>query len=79
MKLAAMDWRVWKGSVVLFAGEFEEKTVSAFRRLTLEKASAQTVASELGLTVAAVYMAKSRVLRRLRELAADLVGEETLA
>lgn len=61
------------------SSEFEEKTVVAFRRLTLEKAAAQTVASELGLTVAAVYMAKSRVLRRLRELAADLVGEETLA
>lgn len=61
------------------SSEFEATTVTAFRRVTLEKAVAQDVASELGLTVAAVYMAKSRVLRRLRELAADLVGEETLA
>lgn len=61
------------------SSEFDEKTVTAFRRVTLEKATAQDVASELAITVAAVYMAKSRVLRRLRELAADLVGEETLA
>lgn len=61
------------------SSEFEEKTVTAFRRVTLEKATGQDVAAELAITVAAVYMAKSRVLRRLRELAADLVGEETLA
>lgn len=60
------------------SSEFEATTVTAFRRVTLGKASAQAVASELGLTPAAVYMAKSRVLRRLRELAMDLVGEETL-
>jgi len=61
------------------SSEFEMTTVTAFRRVTLENATAQEVATELGLTTAAVYMAKSRVLRRLRELAADLVCEETLA
>ena len=34
------------------------------------------VAAELGLTVNAVYITKSRVLRRLREEFAGLIGDE---
>ena len=51
----------------LVAVEFEPATQQAFRRLVLDSCSAQVVASELGISVNAVYIAKSRVLYRLRE------------
>jgi RNA polymerase sigma-70 factor (ECF subfamily) len=53
--------------------EFEPTTVRAFRRLALDGASGAEVAGELGLSVAAVYMAKSRVLQRIRQEAEGLI------
>jgi RNA polymerase sigma-70 factor (ECF subfamily) len=53
--------------------EFEPATLRAFRRLAFDGASGQEVADELGMTVAAVYGAKSRVLQRLREEAQGLL------
>ena len=55
--------------------EFEPTTVRAFRRVALEGASGSEAAGELGLSPAAVYAARSRVLRRLRELAEGLLDE----
>jgi RNA polymerase sigma-70 factor (ECF subfamily) len=55
--------------------EFEPGTVQAFRRVSLDGAGAAEVARELGLSVGAVYTAKSRVLRRLREAAEGLLEE----
>ena len=55
--------------------EFEPPTMRAFRRVALEGASGSEVAGELGLSLAAVYTARSRVLRRLQELAEDLLDE----
>ena len=55
--------------------EFEPTTVRAFRRVALEGASGSEAAGELGLSLAAVYAARSRVLRRLRELAEGLLDE----
>jgi RNA polymerase sigma-70 factor, ECF subfamily len=53
--------------------EFEPSTLQAFRRLALDGASGTEAAGELGLSVAAVYVAKSRVLQRIRELAEGLI------
>jgi RNA polymerase sigma-70 factor, ECF subfamily len=53
--------------------EFETTTLRAFRRLALDGASGSEVAAELGLSVAAVYMAKSRVLQRIRQEAEGLI------
>jgi RNA polymerase sigma-70 factor (ECF subfamily) len=53
--------------------EFEPPTLRAFRRLALDGASGAEVARELGLSVAAAYVAKSRVLRRIRQVAEGLV------
>jgi RNA polymerase sigma-70 factor, ECF subfamily len=50
--------------------EFEPATWQAFRLLTLVGKPTAAVAEELGLTANAVRIAKSRVLRRLREEAA---------
>jgi RNA polymerase sigma-70 factor (ECF subfamily) len=53
--------------------EFEPTTLRAFRRLALEGASGAEVAQELGLSVSAVYVAKSRVLQRIRQEAEGLI------
>jgi RNA polymerase sigma-70 factor (ECF subfamily) len=53
--------------------EFEPKTWQAFRRQVLDEAQPKTVAAELEMTVNAVLIAKSRVLKRLRELARGLI------
>ena len=53
--------------------EFEPATLRAFRRLALDGASGAEAAQELGLSVAAVYMAKSRVLQRIRQEADGLI------
>jgi RNA polymerase sigma-70 factor (ECF subfamily) len=55
--------------------EFEPMTVRAFRRVALEGASSADVAQELGISVGAVYAAKSRVLGRLRQEAEGLIDE----
>jgi RNA polymerase sigma-70 factor (ECF subfamily) len=47
--------------------EFEQQTWQAFWRATVDGWPAADVAAALGLTTNAVYLAKSRVLRRLRE------------
>src|SRR5262245_32747160 len=53
--------------------EFEPATLQAFRRLALDGASGAEAAEELGLSVAAVYVAKSRVLARIRQEAEGLI------
>jgi RNA polymerase sigma-70 factor, ECF subfamily len=57
----------------LVEAEFEPVTLRAFRRLALDGVSGAQAAQELGLSVAAVYMAKSRVLQRIREEAGGLI------
>jgi RNA polymerase sigma-70 factor (ECF subfamily) len=51
----------------LIEPEFEPITWQAFRRYVQDEAPVDVVAAELGLTRNAVYIAKSRVLRRLRQ------------
>jgi RNA polymerase sigma-70 factor (ECF subfamily) len=53
--------------------EFEPITLQAFRRLALDGVSGGEAAQELGLSVAAVYVAKSRVLARIRQEAERLI------
>jgi RNA polymerase sigma-70 factor (ECF subfamily) len=53
--------------------EFEPITLQAFRRLALDGVSGAQTAQELGLSVAAVYVAKSRVLARIRREAEGLI------
>jgi RNA polymerase sigma-70 factor (ECF subfamily) len=53
--------------------EFEPLTLKAFRRLALDGVSGAVAAQELGLSVAAVYVSKSRVLARIRQDAEGLI------
>jgi RNA polymerase sigma factor (sigma-70 family) len=55
-------------------GDFEARTWEMFARFVLDGLSAEEVASETGTTPNAVYIAKSRVLSRLREEAGGLLG-----
>jgi RNA polymerase sigma-70 factor (ECF subfamily) len=52
--------------------EFEARTWQAFRRVVIDGQRPADVAADLGLTRNAVYLARSRILRRLREV----LGEE---
>lgn len=54
---------------------FQAATWEAFRRTALEGADPAEVAGDLGLSVGAVYVAKSRVMARLREKVAQLDRE----
>jgi RNA polymerase sigma-70 factor (ECF subfamily) len=47
--------------------DFNETTWTAFTRLMIEGHSATDVAAELGTTANAVYLARHRVLTRLRQ------------
>jgi RNA polymerase sigma-70 factor (ECF subfamily) len=55
-------------------GDFELRTWEMFARFVLDGLSAEEVAAETGTTPNAVYIAKSRVLSRLREEAGGLLG-----
>ena len=56
----------------LVRAEFESRSWTAFWRVEIDRQAARDVAEELGMTPAAVRMAKSRVLRRVREELGDL-------
>jgi RNA polymerase sigma factor (sigma-70 family) len=48
--------------------EVENRTWQAFRKTAVDGASGKEVARELNMSVAVVYLAKSRVMARLKEL-----------
>jgi RNA polymerase sigma-70 factor (ECF subfamily) len=57
----------------LVRGRFEERTWQAFWLTAIEGRSPVDIAAVMGITPAAVRMAKSRVLHRLKEEFADLI------
>ncbi len=54
-------------AMLLIRSEFEERTWTMFWRAIVEGHATRDIAADLGVTPDAVRMAKSRVLRRLRE------------
>jgi RNA polymerase sigma-70 factor (ECF subfamily) len=62
-------------------GQFQEPTWQAFWRTAVDGQSGKNVAQALGLSVAAVYLAKSRVMARLKEaieqLQAEVLGDSS--
>ena len=55
----------------LVRAEFEPRTWDAFHQVVIQRQPPVRVANELGMSIQAVYQARSRVLRRLRQ---DLDG-----
>jgi RNA polymerase sigma-70 factor (ECF subfamily) len=64
---------VYERCVGLIRSEFEERTWRAFWGVAVDDRPAAEVAAELGMTPGAVYIAKSRVLKRLRDEFRDLI------
>lgn len=58
---------VTRRAVELMQTDFEPETWRAFWEVTVNGRAAAEVAGELGLSVNAIYLAKGRVLRRLRQ------------
>jgi RNA polymerase sigma factor (sigma-70 family) len=61
------DRHIAQRLLLLIEPEFEPATWQAFRRQVQEGVRAAAVAAELGISVNAALLAKSRVLRRLRQ------------
>lgn len=57
----------------LIRNEFSDRDWSAFQKFAIEERPAGEVAVELGVSVNVIYLAKSRVLRRVREEFVDLI------
>lgn len=70
------DVYVLRGLLGLLELEFEPSTRQAFRRQVLDGLPARQVAEELNISPGAVYVARSRILARLRELGAGLLDPE---
>jgi len=67
------DRHVARRLLEMIQPEFEATTWQAFQRTALDGIKASLVAAELGLSVNAVFIAKSRVMRRLRQEAQGLI------
>jgi RNA polymerase sigma-70 factor (ECF subfamily) len=67
------DRHVTRRLLELIRPNFTDSTWRAFERLAIDGASPEAVAGELGISTNAAFIAKSRVLRRLREEAGEFV------
>ena len=65
--------RITARAVELMRNEFQETTWLAFWGVVVHARPGTEVATELGITLGAVYAAKSRVLRRLRQELSGMV------
>ena len=59
----------------LMAGDLEPSTLEAWQRFAIAGRPAADVAVELGISTHAVYLAKARVVRRLRQELDGLLDE----
>lgn len=72
------EWRQYHLRVAMrsIKPEFNPDDLAAFQAYAISGQDAATVASQLGMSVDAVYQAKSRILRRLSQTIAQQVAEE---
>ncbi len=71
------DVHVAQQLLALAEPNFTAETWTAFTRVAIDGERADTVAAELGISLNAVFIAKSRVLSRLRQEAAGIVDPDT--
>jgi RNA polymerase sigma factor (sigma-70 family) len=64
------DWAAEKARV-----EFQPATWDAFWKTAVDSVSVKEVAGQLGISIGAVYIARSRVIARLRELIETITDE----
>ena len=65
--------RLYHRALELVRGEFEERSWQMFWRAAVDGHAPVDIATDMGVTAAAVRKAKSRVLHRLREEVGDLL------
>jgi len=68
------DRHVFQNLLAIVQPDFQATTWEAFRRFALDGLPAVKVAEEMGVTINSVIQSKSRVLKRLREEAGELLG-----
>ncbi len=68
------DWHVFQKLLAIVQPDFSATSWEAFRKFALDGVPAAQVAEETGVTVNAVLQAKSRILKRLREEAGELMA-----
>jgi RNA polymerase sigma-70 factor (ECF subfamily) len=66
---------LYRRALDLIATDFEESSWKAFWKVVVEGQRPADVAADLNMTINAVYLAKSRVLARLREEFRDLIEQ----
>jgi RNA polymerase sigma-70 factor (ECF subfamily) len=69
------DQHVARRLMELVEPEFTPQTWRAFQQVAIQGRSPDAVAADLGISVNAVFIAKSRVLSRLRQEGAGLIDE----
>ncbi|HEX4146604.1 MAG TPA: sigma-70 family RNA polymerase sigma factor [Pirellulales bacterium] len=67
------DQHVFQRLLASIVDDFTPTTLAAFQRCGIEGLPAAAVAAELGISENAVLLAKSRILKRLRDEAAGLI------
>lgn len=67
------DQHVLQSLLVRLRPTLPEKTWQAFRRVAVSGEAVEAVAADLGMTVNSVYIARSRVMAKLRELGKGLI------
>jgi RNA polymerase sigma-70 factor (ECF subfamily) len=67
--------RVFAWAAERVRGQFEERTWQAFWLAAVERKSGEEVAQELQMSVGAVYVAKNRVLNRLRQEVQEMLEQ----
>jgi RNA polymerase sigma-70 factor (ECF subfamily) len=68
--------RMFEWAAAKVRGQFQEASWQAFWQTAVEGRGAKEVAEELGMSVGAIYTAKSRVLDRVKSEIQQLLGEE---
>ena len=69
---------VYKKALQFIKGEFADKDCKAFLMLVVDESPAKDVAQSLGMSVNSVYIAKSRILKRLLDKFEVLIDGETI-
>lgn len=72
-EMAADHAELVRRALQILRSEFEQRTWTAFWRATVQGDAPADIAADLGISANAVYLAKARVLRRLREEFSELL------
>lgn len=65
---------LYERAVQLLHGEFSEQDNKAFQLLVVDGLTPKEVAERVGVSINSVYIAKSRILKRMRDEFEDLIG-----